>query len=390
MKRNKLIATLIVFVLMISIISCYGLDNSHIYDYDNNIYTSTTELENIQTEFPITVNKIQTDNDKFTIVYKLFNIFTVKRVQAKVLDPQKVFLGGMPIGVSIGSNGLIIANISSIITLNGSVSPATQAGLKVGDEILSINDNQISSTEQFINEINNSNGNYIKLSIKRNGTIEQINIKPHKDLLTGKYMLGISVRDGVSGIGTMTYIKDDNRYGALGHPISEVGTSEDINKGTIYTCEIYGAIKGEKGKPGELKGYYNSSNEIGSVDKNTNYGIFGNIEKTIPSDMETIELGGIATAKPGKALIYTTVDNNGRQPYAIEIVKTEYQKYPDNKGMIIHVTDEKLLEKTGGIVQGMSGSPIVQDGKLVGAVSHVFINDPTRGYGMYIDWMINN
>lgn len=390
MKRNKLIATLIVFVLMISIISCYGLDNSHIYDYDNNIYTSTTELENIQTEFPITVNKIQTDNDKFTIVYKLFNIFTVKRVQAKVLEPQKVYLGGMPIGVSIGSNGLIVANISSIITLNGSVSPATQAGLKVGDEILSINDNQISSTEQFIKEINNSDGNYIKLTIKRNGNIEQINIKPHKDLLTGKYMLGISVRDGVSGIGTMTYIKDDNRYGALGHPISEVSTSEDINKGTIYTCEIYGSIKGEKGKPGELKGYYNSNNEIGTVDKNTNYGIFGNIEKTLPSDMETIELGGIAAAKPGKALIYTTVDNNGRQPYAIEIVKTEYQKFPDNKGMIIHVTDEKLLEKTGGIVQGMSGSPIVQDGKLVGAVSHVFINDPTRGYGMYIDWMINN
>ncbi len=205
--------------------------------------------------------------------------------------------------------------------------------------------------------------------------------------MTGRKKIGLWLRDGISGIGTLTYVDPSNmRYGALGHPIDE---STEYIGGAIYGANIYGYIKGEKGKAGELSGSYDPSDVIGSIDKNNKFGIFGKYRGDIASK-EMIPLGSKSTVKPGKAHIYTTIDGCCSKRYEIEIIKCNVQNKADSKGMVIRITDKELLERTNGILQGMSGSPIIQNGKLIGAVTHVFINDPTKGFGMYIDFMLPN
>ena len=215
------------------------------------------------------------------------------------------------------------------------------------------------------------------------------------DVLTQKYKLGLWVRNSASGVGTLTYIKQsDFRFGAVGHPIidSSLGENFEVESGNIYKCRLIGIKKGEKNNPGEIKSTINLSDDaIGLADTNCQYGVYGNIlNKSIIDASRTATLGGRLSVELGDAKIYCNLDNEGVKAYDIKIIRANKQNSADDKSMIIKVTDKELLNKTGGIIQGMSGSPIVQNGKVVGAVTHVFLNDPTRGYGVYIDWMIDN
>ena len=216
------------------------------------------------------------------------------------------------------------------------------------------------------------------------------------DEISKKYKLGLWIRDNAAGVGTLTFIRKDNmRFGALGHPVCDIDTGAclPVKSGNIFKCNIVGYRKGEKGKAGELKGLFLRNGSIlGALDENNGYGVYGNFgnEALEAYKNELVEVASRNEVKSGKAKIRCTIDGTVPKDYDIEIVKTYFQDSKSNKSMFIRVTDKELLSKTGGIVQGMSGSPIIQNGKLVGAVTHVFVSDPTKGYGIYADWMIDN
>ena len=302
-------------------------------------------------------------------------------------EPVYVYLGGQPLGFTINCAGVvIIANSNS------------SENLKVGDVITKIQGIEISSVES-INKIINIPEfaeKELDLTILRDGSEINIKLKPIFDSEKNRYKLGVWVRDNSAGVGTLTYIRKDNlRFGALGHPVCDIdtGVTLPVLNGNILKCNIVGTKKGIKGNPGELKGLFlRNGSVLGTLDENNKFGVFGSFnEKQIEKyKSEEFEVAYRNEVKNGKAKIRCTIDGCEPKDYDIEIVKTYFQQSKDNKSMFIRVTDKELLEKTGGIVQGMSGSPIIQNNKFVGAVTHVFVSDPTKGYGVYADWMIQN
>ena len=299
-----------------------------------------------------------------------------------------VYLGGYPLGFTINCSGVLVVAISNDSAEN----------LKEGDIITHVEGTGISSAMQISNLLN-SDGfktGRLELSILRGDKTETGSIEPQVDSLTGKKKLGIWIRDNSAGVGTMTYIRKDNfRFGALGHPVCDIDTGSVMpaGSGNIFKCNIVGFKRGEKGSPGELKGLFlRNGSMLGSLDKNNEFGVYGNFfEKHLDKyNGDVVEVADKSEVKSGKAQIRCAIDGCEPEYYDIEIVKTYFQTTKSNKSMFIRVTDKRLLETTGGIVQGMSGSPIIQNGKLVGAVTHVFVSDPTKGYGVYADWMIDN
>ena len=211
----------------------------------------------------------------------------------------------------------------------------------------------------------------------------------------GKYKIGLWVKDNFSGVGTLTFVstKEDRQFGALGHPITngQIENIIPISGGEVYSCSLVDIAKGEINNPGELRCVFVEKNRQGSFNKNTSVGIFGNLDNIseLVDQNRTALLGGRLSVKPGKAKIVSKVSGI-LEEYDMEIIKTAYQSKSADKSLVFRVTDKRLLELTGGIVQGMSGSPIIQDGKIVGAVTHVFVSDPTKGFGVYSDWMLEN
>lgn len=297
---------------------------------------------------------------------------------------RKIYLGGIPAGFSLETKGAYVAGVCDVVTQDGVKSPSKDAGIVLGDYIISIDGVEVNSAFDIEKAV--VSDGYKDVLIDRCGIIMKKSVMPAKDL-GGKFRLGVFVRDSVSGIGTITFFKD-GKYASLGHPVlDDNGLVLSVLKGNVYPCEITGYIKGERGIPGELKGVFIKNSSIGNIEKNIRNGVYGKLEESFDfSDKTEIEVG---EAKIGKASIFTTIEGDKPQEYSISIVKTDGD-VGANKNYVIKVTDKTLLDKTGGIVQGMSGSPIVQDGKLVGAVTHVFINDPTRGFGISIKNMINN
>jgi len=306
----------------------------------------------------------------------------------------QLILGGEAVGFEYQGDGILVLSNNRVATMEGYIENITKEQLTVGDIIHKINGIEVNSAEDISNILNNEEnlGTEVTLTITRKNKELETKVTPVYDLFAKKYKLGVWVKDYINGIGTITYIRPDNgQYGALGHPITESTTGEvlGVKTGKVYNCSIVGIARGSRGVPGELRGAILKREVLGSVESNNDYGVYGKIEDEKMIDSGTlIDVGGRATVKPGKAQIYSSIDNGGVQAYDIEIIKTNYQSISNEKSLVFKVTDKELLAKTGGILQGMSGSPIVQNNKLVGAVTHVFINDATKGFGIYIDWML--
>lgn len=319
----------------------------------------------------------------FCVLLSILLLFSIGNVKVSFAK-EKIYLGGFPAGFTLQSRGAEIIGVTDVLTENGAISPCKDCGIKVGDVILSIDGQEVNNAFDIERVLKNDN--LYKIEYLRDGERHLTMLKPALDI-SSKYKLGVYIRDKINGIGTVTFIKD-NRIASLGHPVlSENNNVLEISNGIIYNCEITGCVKGERGKAGELRGILKRDEQYAQVDKNLNCGVFGRIIKeNAVSELKEIEIGN---ARVGEASIYTTIKGEVPSEYSISIVKVDTLNR-DTKNYVIKITDEKLLDITGGIVQGMSGSPIVQDGRLVGAVTHVFINDPTRGFGISIDKMINN
>lgn len=315
------------------------------------------------------------------LILSFATIFTTKNTS--VLAENVYYLGGFPAGFELKTRGATVVGLSDVLTDKGVLSPSKDAEIQTNDIILNIDTFEINTAFDIEKSLKDDKEKI--LTIKREQSIININVKPAKDL-NGKFKLGILVKNGINGIGTITYIEKD-KFASLGHAVYYNNQIAQIIGGNIYNCTITDFTKGEISKPGELKGIFIKDKNIGCVLKNARTGIYGTINNNFKCDnLEKIQLG---EGKIGQAYIYTTINGNTPQKYQISIVKTDYNDI-NNKNYVIKVNDKRLLETTGGIVQGMSGSPIVQDGKLIGAVTHVFTNDPTRGFGIFINNMFNN
>jgi stage IV sporulation protein B len=323
------------------------------------------------------------------IVFKLFNLFPIKTVGARIEPERKAFLGGRPIGLSLKADGVIVVRRVEVETAAGAVLPNT--GAREGDIIVKIGEKRV----LYAGDITDYMGAFSKtdrvaeMVVMRDGAEVKITSYPVLEELTGRYRLGLAVKDGMDGVGTVSYIRPDGRFGSLGHAISGGGDGViPCHKGDAYECKIIGYTRGARGEPGELKGaFVNTSDPIGEVTHNGKFGVYGNLKRG--ADGGLIDIGSRFDVKPGKAQIRTTV-SDAPEYYDIEIIRAYSQNTPTEKGMVIRVTDAKLLNTTGGILQGMSGSPIIQNDRLVGVVTHVFVGDPAKGYAVYLDFMYDN
>ena len=317
----------------------------------------------------------------------------IKDLTVNVIPNTVVIPGGEAIGLRLYTSGVLVIGMSEIQGEdNNNYMPYKDSGIKEGDMITKIDDETITCTSDLVTKVNESNGNSVKITYVRDGNNYNTEIIPKKTS-ENDYKLGLWVRDAASGVGTISfYDPKTGDFGALGHGIMDIDTEELINiaKGDIVTSKIISVVKGEKGKPGELQGSIDNGKIIGKVYKNTNFGIYGKLDNlnNLNNNNKEMEVMPRNEVKEGKASILCTLDNNIQEEYEIEIEKTYPSTQRSNKNMIIRVTDKRLLDKTGGIVQGMSGSPIIQDGKFVGAVTHVMVNNPEKGYGIFADTML--
>ncbi|WP_043934787.1 SpoIVB peptidase [Bacillus sp. EB01] len=336
------------------------------------------------------------DSGASSVVLDLAGI-PIKKVDVKVLKGFKVYPGGQSIGVKLNSVGVLVVGHHQVETSNGRKSPGELSGIKVGDIITEINGQRIekmADVAPLVQEAGKT-GKALKLSITRENGKVKANLMPLKEKGADNYKLGLYIRDSAAGIGTMTfYHPDSKKYGALGHVISDMDTKKPIvvENGQVLRSTVTSIEKGSNGNPGEKLARFSDDKQIiGNIKRNSPFGIFGKLHRDIDNGImdKPMPIALSHQVKEGPAQILTVVDNDKVETFNIEIVSTIPQKFPATKGMVIKVTDPKLLQKTGGIVQGMSGSPIIQDGKLIGAVTHVFVNDPTSGYGVHIEWMLS-
>ena len=355
--------------------------------------SSLKDQANFNLKEPLTIETVTKGNAE--LIFKLFGIVPIKQMRIKVQPVKKIFPGGNSIGVSLYTQGALVVGISEVMDPEGFTHyPAGEAGLRPGDIIEKVNGVYVENAEHLSELVNQVKDNGLELDVRRGNIIFNAHIVPAADHHDLKYRLGIWVRDSTAGVGTLTFYDPDSGYfGALGHAITDLdtGTLLSVKNGEIMESKIIDIIQGKRGEQGELKGVFSGKQKlIGNILRNTKYGIYGKMYKTLPKfyHNEPMSICYQHDVHTGKASILTTVDDSGIREFDIQIKKINYQKQPNSKGMVIEITDPELLELTGGIVQGMSGSPIIQNGRIVGAITHVFVNDPKKGYGIFIEWML--
>lgn len=348
-----------------------------IYETKENIITTATNNTN---------NNIVKEEK---IVLSLFNKIKVKDISVTTIEKTKVIPLGNTVGLKLYSNGVLIIGMTEI----EGKKPYENSGLEEGDIITHINNRQVATTEELIECVNNSNGEIIDIIYLRNGNEYETYIEP---VITAdnNYKLGLWVRDGAAGIGTATYYEPSTQcFAALGHGITDIDTNSliMIESGDVVTTNIIDIQKGQEGQPGQIKGTVSNGEVIGEVYDNTEFGIYGKItnKKLLNIDENNaIDVALRSEIKEGNAKVVLTIEQGIRKEYDIEITKIYINNNIDNKSMLIKITDDELLNLTGGIIQGMSGAPIIQNGKFIGAITHVFVNNPTEGYAVFGDLMI--
>ncbi len=315
----------------------------------------------------------------------------LRRIQVEINPEKQLIPGGQALGVAMRTNGVLIVGLSDVTSGH---CPARDAGLKPGDVLLRMNGEAIERVADVSTLTQRSGASPVVVEYSRNGQTAQATLTPVLDEISGTARLGAWVRDSTAGIGTLSfYDPDTGRYGALGHAITDgdTGSILTVSDGRVLSADIVAVQKGQRGTPGELKGsFLRSAAVLGNIQQNTALGIYGEMSTAITNPLypDGLPIGLHSSVHVGEATILSTVDVSGIQEFTVEITHIDPQSTQNGKNMLIHVTDERLLDKTGGIVQGMSGSPIIQDGKLIGAVTHVLVNDPTTGYGIFIENML--
>ncbi|MGN0587570.1 MAG: SpoIVB peptidase [Oscillospiraceae bacterium] len=320
---------------------------------------------------------------------KLLGIIPIKTVSVQEIDTPLVVPSGAPFGIKLLTDGVIVVEVSSFETDSGFKCPAKECGIRAGDIIKSIDGKTVNSNSEVEKIISSSGGKSLNFNVERDENSFSLKLTPVKCSADGEYRAGLWVRDSSAGIGTMTFYRPtDGAFAGLGHPVCDVDTGKifPLSSGEVVKVSINGVKKGISGSPGELMGGFLSSSAVGSLKLNSESGLYGVLDN-YNENATAIPLGLRQNIKTGKAYIYTTINGMTPEKYEITIEKIDLADSEESRNMIIRVTDEDLLRETGGIVQGMSGSPIIQDGKLVGAVTHVFVNNPTKGYAIFADSM---
>lgn len=377
-KRIKIISIIMISLILLLSSVTFAKD----YCESNNVFASSNFYS---------LNSKSSNDEKFKNRY---GVALVNSEQEK--RDIELYAGGNSVGVRVSTDGVLAVGYSDLTKGNVEIaSPAQNGGIQIGDRLISVNGNKIKNSKDLSKKINESKSENVEILLERNGEEITKNIKLSKNQ-DGDYKIGLWVRDSTAGVGTLTfYDKESGKYGAIGHPITDSETEKilSIKNGDLLNSSIISIKKGVKGNPGELRGIFSSDKKpIGNVTGNTQCGIFGsmNTENLKNINNKTYKVGWRDEIQPGPAQIITTIDEEGPKLYDIEIIKLTKQDSISTKSMVIKITDERLLEKTGGVVQGMSGSPIIQNDKIIGAVTHVLVNKPEIGYGIYIEWMLKD
>lgn len=357
-------------------------------------YREKEEVIPVNLSRPVTVmaNRMQ----EYTMDVKLFGVIPFKTVNVQVIPDKMLVPAGVPIGIYVKTDGILVIAQGDFEGMDHTRKEPAKHLLQAGDYILKADEQEVASKADFTKKISESGGRDMVLTIRREEEIFDIKVHPEQNV-NGEYKLGIWIRDNAQGVGTMTYLDEDASFGALGHGINDTDTAllMEVKGGSLYKTEIIAIKKGQGGTPGELTGVidYNLSNKIGTIDTNSVEGIFGTVDLKGADAVsrEAMPIGLKQDVEPGKAQILCCVDGEKiPKSYDVNIKAVHLDHDNINRGIELEVTDAALLEQTGGIVQGMSGSPILQNGKIVGAVTHVLVNDPTRGYGIFIENMLEH
>ena len=393
-KFKKILIVIILTLIYIYVCNISMLPNNIILMQGEVLKLNTVLGVNIKNAKTITAssnlnNSIFEETGKMNLELNLFNLFPVKDVTVNIIPKTTVIPLGKAIGMKMYTKGVLVVGMSEI----EGQKPYENSGIETGDKIVEVNNVKINNTEELIACVNSSKGESIEITYISDNEEEVANMSPVK---TGEneYKLGLWVRDAAAGVGTLTFYEPSTgEFGALGHGINDVDTYQliDIANGELVTTNIIDIVKGEDGTPGEIRGVIDGGSTIGSIYKNTNYGVYGKVIDTSRLNLSKnneIEVANRSEITTGKAEIMCELEDGKIEKYEIEIQKIFLENNQDNKSMLIKVTDEDLIEKTGGIIQGMSGAPIIQNGKFIGAVTHVLVNDSKMGYAVFADLMI--
>ncbi len=339
---------------------------------NNSILTEANSKKFVETEFYTT---------------KFLNIIPIKNVTVKKYNKMYVIPCGTPFGVKFLTDGVMVVDTQGISTKQGEKNPSKEAGLKKGDIIEEVNEEKVNSNNDLKKIILNSSGQDIRLKYYRNFKRYETTLTPVLSYKKNKWLTGLWVRDSSAGIGTTTFCTEDGIFGGLGHAVCDVDTGEKmpLGSGEIVEADIKGVKKGICGSPGELCGVFSKNESVGHVKINDNCGLYGKLYNAI-FPHKPVMVGFQQDVKVGKAYVYCTVDGKKSKKYDILIESID--KKSESRNFVVKIVDQDLLNKTGGIVQGMSGSPIIQNGKFIGAITHVFLNDSTRGYGIFAEKML--
>ena len=397
---KKLILIFVLFFVYSYIVSIDNIPENIIIFKGEDINIDTLWGINIKSNTTLIETALNINTGEFdkagqeTLTVSLFDKINLKTIDVSVLEDIEVIPNGEIVGIKLYTSGVLVVGTSSIEGIDGQIyKPFEGTGILEGDSIIEVNGNIINNTQELVNSINKSNGQEIEVKFVRNSEEKTCKITPVKNKQE-EYKIGLWVRDSAGGVGTVTFYNEESKsFAALGHAITDIDTGEIINtsSGEIDDVNIVSIVKGEKEEPGKVQGTIINGSAIGNIYKNCGFGIYGTVENLNNLNINynrRVKVASRQEIELGKATFLSGIDGQVKE-YELEIEKIYLNNNEDNKSMLIKITDEELLEKTGGIIQGMSGSPIIQNGKFIGAITHVFVKEPQVGYAVFGDMMLN-